>query len=157
MVWASGERGKIGRLSISLKHLWLCLMSILSNHWPWICWYLHEMCILYFLVCLSCDRFIDTYTFNSGMQIAMRGEDASQMKTIDVHFFMTHINGYTFRMQPNGNFNGLAPGAYETLRITGGGWAVSRSEVRCIFLCIGCHGKNWLLFSKCCTAVRTLL
>jgi len=63
------------------------------------------------------------------MPIAMRGEDMSQMKTVDVHFFMTHVNGYTFRLQPNRKFTGLKVGASETLRITGGGWAVSRSEV----------------------------
>jgi len=77
-----------------------------------------------------CCRYIDTFTFNAGMPVAMRGQDASQMKTIDVHFSMSHVNGYTFRLQPNRKFTGLSAGASETLRITGGGWAVSRSEVR---------------------------
>jgi len=87
----------------------------------------------HFFVYLSYCRFIDTFTFNAGMPIAMRGQDISQMKTIDVHFFMSHVNGYTFRLQPNRKFNGLRAGESETLRITGGGWSVSRSEVCCIF------------------------
>jgi len=78
-------------------------------------------------------RYIDTYTFNAGMPVPMRGEDMSNMKQIEVHFYMSHINGYTFRLQPNRNFVGLPAGTSEILRITGGGWSVSRSEVRYIF------------------------
>jgi len=70
----------------------------------------------------------------------MRGQDINNMKTIDVHFYVSHINGYTFRLQPNEKFTGLPVGASETLRITGGGWSVSRSEVGCIST--GCHRKN---------------
>jgi len=66
----------------------------------------------------------------------MRGEDFNQMKTIDVHFYMSHVNGYTFRLQPNQKFTGLPAGASETLRVTGGGWAVSRSEVDLAFYSI---------------------
>ena len=76
-------------------------------------------------------RYIDTFTFNAGTPVAMRGEDINNLKTIDVHFYMSHVNGYTFRLQPNRKFTGLATGASETLRITGGGWSVSRSEVCC--------------------------
>lgn len=87
------------------------------------------------------DRFIDTYTFNIGMPVPMRGQDPNNLKTIDVHFYITHINGYTFRLQPNQKFTGLPVGASETLRITGGGWAVSRSEV-CCMLSTGCPRKK---------------
>ena len=70
----------------------------------------------------------------------MRGEDMSQMKQIEVHFYMSHVNGYTFRLQPNRNFVGLPAGQSEILRITGGGWSVSRSEV--CYISTECHPQN---------------
>jgi len=97
------------------------------------------------IVVCCIDRFIDTFTFNSGMPVPMRGQDLNEMTTIDVHFYMTHVNGYTFRLQPNQKFAGLPATVSETLRITGGGWSVSRSEVCCTLstmLSTGCRGTN---------------
>ena len=74
------------------------------------------------------------------MPVPMRGQDFNKMRTIDVHFFMSHVNGYTFRLQPNQKFVGLSIGASVTLRITGGGWSVSRSEVCCMHF-TKCHRK----------------
>jgi len=45
------------------------------------------------------------------------------------NFQLDHINGYTFRLRPTDSFTGLNPGETVTVRISGGGWAVSRSEV----------------------------
>jgi len=69
------------------------------------------------------------------MPVPMRGQDPNNMTTIDVQFFVNHVNGYTFRLQPNQKFAGFPVGGSETLRITGGGWSVSRSEV-CLFVII---------------------
>ena len=45
------------------------------------------------------------------------------------NFQLDHINGYTFRLRPTASFAGLKPGETVTIRISGGGWAVSRGEV----------------------------
>jgi len=88
-------------------------------------------------------------TFNTGMPVPMRGEDVNQMSPIDVHFYMTHVNGYTFRLQPNQKFTSLSAGESETLRITGGGWAVSRSEVSMVT-----HKTTCRLCTTCCGFIK---
>ena len=70
------------------------------------------------------------YTFNSGSLIPLRGENFVDSVQRPASFSVSHVNGYTFRLEPTKHFSGLQPGATEKLRLVGGGWAVSRSEVR---------------------------
>lgn len=85
----------------------------------------------------------------------MRGEDINNMKPIIVNFFMSHVNGYTFRVQPNRKFAGLPAGASEILRITGGGWSVSRSEVCCILQGVTEKYSLYLMFCCCYLGIRS--
>lgn len=75
-------------------------------------------------------KFLDVYFFNSGMPMRMSNERRRVEDGTDgVMFTLEHVNGYTFRLQPTNRFVGLEPGEQVVLRLGGGGWAVSRSEV----------------------------
>lgn len=75
-------------------------------------------------------KFLDVYSFNSRMPMRMVNEWKHVEDNPDgVPFTLEHVNGYTFRLQPTNRFVGLEPGEQTVLRLGGGGWAVSRSEV----------------------------
>lgn len=84
-------------------------------------------------------RMIDVSLFNIGLALPLRGQT---QKAVDfsgsrvTNFTMRHINGYTFELKPTKVFRGMEPGTSEVLRILGGGWAVSRSEVWLISIMI---------------------
>lgn len=44
-------------------------------------------------------------------------------------FTMEHVNSYLFKIQPTKNFPNLTTDEYVTVRMTGGGWVVSRSDI----------------------------
>lgn len=75
-------------------------------------------------------KFLDSYSFNAGVRMRMMNEKPRQEKNQDeIAFTLAHVNGYTFRIQPTNQFAGLESGERVVLRLVGGGWAVSRSEV----------------------------
>ena len=79
-------------------------------------------------------RSIDTYAFNAGVVMPVKKQTSSVSRTHLPSFSLTHVNGYTFQLQPTKNFAGLQPERSLKLRMSGGGWSVSRGEVSPCFL-----------------------